>query len=128
MDGGNRMKKIECSKLLIAIVILIYIAVNIMALFFAWEQKDTTIFAYMIPSASGVAGFGLAFYFNKSKMENIFKGKTKVLKEKFDLLKQYPDKKEEIENEINQIDSALNIKIEQELNESVQEKITSQNY
>jgi hypothetical protein len=122
------MKKIECSKLLIAIVLLIYIIINAIALYFAWEGKDTSVFMYMIPSASGVAGFGLVFYFNKSKMENIFKGKTNILKEKFELLKQYPDKKEEIENEINKIDSAFDMKIDQELNESIQEDITSQTY
>lgn len=122
------MKNTEYSKILITQIKIMFILIIVASLIFAWKGKDTSVFAYMIPSAAGIFGAGVIFYLNKSKMENIFKGRTELMKIKFNMIEEHPERKEEIENEISKMDDSLNMKIDQEMNEAVQEDITIQNY
>lgn len=122
------MKNTEYSKRLVTQIKILFILIIIASLIFAWKGKDTSVFVYMIPSTAGIFGAGVIFYLNKSKMENIFKGRTELMKIKFNMIQEHPERKEEIENEISKMDESLNMKIDQEMNEAVQEDITIQNH
>ena len=52
-------------------------------------------------------------------MENIFKGKVEFLKLKLDLMAQYPDQGEVINQEIEEIENALDEGINSKLDEAI---------
>jgi len=107
---------------------LIFISQLIAALIFAWESKDTSIFVYTIPSTAGIFGAAIVFYLNKAKIENVFKGKIEFLKLKLDMIEKHPEKEMYINKEISEIDESLSTKINQTMNEAIQEDIHIQNY
>jgi hypothetical protein len=62
-------------------------------------------------------------------MENIFKGRLDFLKEKLVLMQKTPvELQGEIESEMQDIDNAIQSKVNQETNEAVQESIVPQNF
>lgn len=66
------MKK-EYSKVLLNRITVMYILVLIVACVFSWCDKDTSVFEWTIPSISTVFSFGVSFYYNKAKTENLIK-------------------------------------------------------
>lgn len=66
------MKK-EYSKTLLNRITLLYILLLIVSCVFAWFGKDTSVFEWAIPSISTVFSFGVSFYYNKAKTENLIK-------------------------------------------------------
>lgn len=123
------MGKKEFSKEILHQTMLIFISQLIAALIFSWNEKDTSIFMYTIPSTAGIFGASIIFYLNKAKIENVFKGKIDFLKLKMDMLQDSPEgQHEQIESELSKIDECLDGKIDSVMNEAVQEDITVQNY
>lgn len=98
------------------------------ALHFAYNELDTSVFMYTIPSTAGLAGAATVFYLNKSKMENVFRFKISFLKFEILMKKKYPESAEEIEAEVSSIEDALSMKIDQTMQEAINEDITIQNY
>lgn len=121
-------KKTEYSKKLLIWTITIFCINLFFALLFSWYGKDTSIFMYSIPTTGGILGAAVTFYYNKAKIENVCKGKIAFLKYKMKLLEKHPKCKEEIENELSTIDSAMTNKIDSEMESAVSEDITIQNY
>lgn len=120
----HRKRETEFSKRLLVQTRYIFIASLIAAGVFAWQGRDTSIFMYIIPSTGGAYGAAIVFYLNKAKMENIFKGKIAFLETKLNLLQKYPSEQHtEIENEFSTIDASLDSKIDNTMNEAVQEQI-----
>lgn len=114
----------ETSKKLLLATGLLFTAVLIVGIVFSFIGKDTSIFMYAIPSAGGVFGATVAFYLNKAKMENIFKGREEFLKHKLDLLEKHsPELRSEIEKELDNLDGILDNTINSETQEIVNEKI-----
>lgn len=121
------MKK-EFSKRLLFWTMVIFCSNLFCSLVFSWTGKDTSLFMYSIPTTGGIFGAAIAFYLNKAKMENVCKGKIAFLKFKMELIQEHPDKKEEIEDDLEIIDLALDNKINSEIESSVSEDITIQNF
>lgn len=120
----THLKTRETSKKLLIVTGLIFSAVLTVGIIAAFMGKDTSIFMYAIPSAGGVFGATVAFYLNKAKMENIFKGREDFLKHKLDLLEKHsPELRSEIEKELDDLDSILNNTVNSETQEIVNEKI-----
>lgn len=65
--------KFEFSKLIIIVAGAFNIGVIVFAMVLMWRTGDTTPLAYLIPSVSGEVGTAIAFYYNKSKIENRLK-------------------------------------------------------
>ena len=122
------MRKTEFSKKILFWVTIIFCGILISSLLFAWNSKDTSIFVYSIPTTGGVFGSAVVFYLNKSKMENVCKGKIEFLKFKMKEIEKHPNLKNEIEEELSIIDETLNDKINSEITNSISEDITLQNY
>lgn len=107
----------------------IFVFSLVAALVFSWCGKDTSIFMYIIPTTGGIFGAAIVFYLNKAKIENIFKGKVEFLKIKLKMMKSYPQEQHsEIENELSSIDEAFSMKVNQSMNDAVQEEINIQHY
>ena len=113
---------IEFSKLIFIITSVVYICQLVAAMVFAWNDKNTDIFTYSIPSSSGIYGAAIIFYLNKAKMENIFKGKIETLKLKLEYEKEYPNTT--TDNEVfqeleNMYDSKINDALTETLNKDI---------
>lgn len=121
-------KKKEFSKKLLFWISFIFVLNLICSLLFSWCGKDTSVFMYSIPTTGGILGSAVVFYFNKAKAENLCKGKIQFFKFKMKYIEKHPDKAEEIENELSNIDSALTSKIDSEMEAAISEEITIQNY
>lgn len=118
----------EYSKRILSWGILIFTINLLCSLLFSWYGKDTTVFMYSIPTTGGILGSAIVFYLNKAKLENVCKGKIQFFKFKMKWIEQHPEHKEEIENELSSIDSALSNKVNSEIEQAVSEEITIQNY
>jgi len=82
------MKKMEFSKLLLILGLLLALVVMVFSMALMWITHDTSPLSYLIPSVFGLVATGFGFYYNKAKLENSIK-----------LRKQYgKDIVEEIEN------------------------------
>lgn len=115
----NSNKNIETSKRLLIQTRAIFICTLIIAIIFSWIGKPLDIFIYAIPASAGCYVAAICFYLNKAKMENIFKGKVEFLKLKLDLMAQYPDQGEVINQEIEEIENALDEGINSKLDEAI---------
>ena len=125
---GKQTEKITTSKKLLWATYTLFASQVFCALYFAYQMLDTSIFIYTIPSTAGLAGAATVFYLNKSKMENVFKYKISFLKFEIVMKNKYPENAAEIEAEVSSIESALNAKIDQTMQEAINEDITIQNY
>lgn len=124
----KKVKQVEFSKRLVLNLKYQFYGILAIALMFAWIGKDTSIFIVLLSVSGGLYGAGIVFYLNKSKMENIFKGKTECFLQKLELIEKYPSRRNEIESEFNENEGALTSKISNEMHQSVQEEITRQMY
>lgn len=121
-----RKPKKEYSKKIVFWTGILFVSQIIAALFFSWNSKDTSVFAYSIPTAGGSFGASVIFYLNKAKMENVCKGKIAFFKFKMKWLEKHPEYNEEFEKELSVIDESLNNKIDSEISSSISEEITQQ--
>ena len=120
--------KKEYSKKIVFWTGVMFLSQIIAALFFAWNSKDTSIFAYLISATGSSFGASVIFYLNKAKMENVCKGKIEFFKFKMKWLEKYPEHSEELEQELSSIDTALTNKIDSELASSISEEITNRTF
>lgn len=123
----RKLKK-EYSKKIVFWTGVLFVSQIIAALLFAWNSKDTSVFAYSIPVTGGSFGASVIFYLNKAKMENVCKGKIAFFKFKMKWLEKHPEHSGELEQELSSIDSALTNKIDSELASSISEEITNQTF
>lgn len=70
---NKKKKKFEFSKIIIFIAGIVELAIILFSCFMVWRTGDTSILGYLIPSVSIVSSTGVAFYFNKAKLENKIK-------------------------------------------------------
>ena len=124
----RQSEKMTTSKKLLWATYSLFASQVFCALYFAYRMLDTSVFMYTIPSTAGLAGAATVFYLNKSKMENVFKYKISFLKFEIVMKNKYPESANEIEAEVSSIENALNAKIDQTMQEAVNEDITIQNY
>lgn len=115
--------KMEYSKLIVLCTGCIFISQIVLANFFAWYMRDTSIFSFTIPTTGGVFSAAIAFYLNKAKIENVCKGKIKFFMFKMNYLSKHPDHKKFIENELDVIDDSLTGKVDSEIDSSISEDI-----
>lgn len=120
--------KFTTSKKIMWASVILFILTVIVAIVFSYEGRDTSVFVYILPLTGGISGTTIAFYMNKSKIENIFKFKIAFLEYKLDLLNEHPTQTEVIEEEVSTIENALNNKVDSTMNEAVDEDITIQSY
>lgn len=113
------MKKIETSKKLLWISGSVYTLTIIIGIIFVYKEIDTSFFMYAIPSAGSVYGATVAFYLNKAKMENLFKGREAFLRYKMELDK---DNSSEVKDEVKEIDDELKQAIGNEVQTVLDEK------
>lgn len=123
----NHHHKLETSKILLWLMVILFISQVMCGVVFAACALDTTIFQFTIPATGAIAGTVAAFYTNKAKMENIFKGKYKYMR----MMASFKCKVSEevfndIEAEMEAIDNAYDNKIGNELSESVNQDIELQ--
>lgn len=121
-------KKFTTSKKILWVSVLVFIVTIVIAVMFSYEGRDTSVFMYILPITGGIAGTTVAFYMNKSKMENIFKFKISFLEYKIDLVDKHPKQAETIEKDITTIEEALNYKVDSTLQEAVNEDINIKEY
>lgn len=124
----KQKEKFTTSKKILWASYLLFASQVFCALHFAKNTLDTSVFMYTIPSTAGLAGATTVFYLNKSKMENVFRFKIDFLKFKIKMTKKYPQNKEMIQSDIGDIESALDSKVDQTMQEAINEDITIQNY
>ena len=75
-----RKKKMEYSKKIVFFTGILFISTIIAAIYFSYESRDTSVFAYILPCTGGTFGASIIFYLNKAKMENVCKGKIEFFK------------------------------------------------
>lgn len=124
----KQKEKMTTSKKILWATYALFASQVFCALHFAYNTLDTSVFMYTIPSTAGLAGAATVFYLNKSKMENVFRFKISFLKFEILMKKKYPESAEEIEAEVSSIEDALSMKIDQTMQEAINEDITIQNY
>lgn len=124
----NKEVKLTTSKKVMWSSIILFIVTVAVAIVFSYEGRDTSVFVYILPITGGIAGTTVAFYMNKSKMENIFKFKIAFLEYKLDLMNEHPTQTEVIEEEVSTIENALNNKVDTTMSEAVNEDIDVQNF
>ena len=118
----------EYSKRIVMWTGVIFISQLVLSIIFSWFVKDTSIFAYTIPSSAGIFGAAIAFYLNKAKIENVCKGKIRFFEFKMDYLSKHPEHKEALEQDLSVIDGAIDSKINMEIEQSITEDINIQSY
>ena len=108
----NQKHKPNFSKLLAAISITLFAVSAISGVVSAFCGVDTTPFMYIIPSTAGLATATVAFYYNKSKAENLSKQRIRYVLMKLLLEKKLSgDAYMEICAEIDNIDQSIQSKI-----------------
>lgn len=66
-------QKMEFSKKIFYIVILLFIIVIGFSMALMWKTENTEALAYLIPSIAGLATTSVGFYYWKAKVENTIK-------------------------------------------------------
>ena len=121
-------KKFTTSKKIMWVSILILIVTVIFAVYFSYKEWETTVFAFILPITGGIAGATVVAYMNKSKMENIFRYKISFLEYKLDLIKKNPKQTDVIEGEMSSVETALDLKVDNTMQEAINEDIEIQSY
>jgi len=124
----------EFSKYIVIITGLIFILTLLDIRGMVLEGIDTSVFAtQQIVTTGGIFGASIIFYLNKSKIENLSKGKIRFLLLKLRLELKLKDKipdeaYECVLAEINKISDMMDSKLDNALEEAIQEEINIQNF
>lgn len=130
---GSR-HRVEFSKVIVALTAILFILSMLDIRVAVREGIDVSSYATQIlVTTGGIFGASIIFYLNKSKIENLSKGKIRFLLLKLRLELKLKDKIPEesyqiILNEINEIDTMLESKLDGSLEEAIQNEIEVQNY
>lgn len=124
----------EFSKVIVIITGLLFIATLLDIRMAVREFVDVSSYAtQQIVTTGGIFGASIIFYLNKSKIENLSKGKIRFMLLKLRLELKLKDKipaesYQIILNEINEIDAMLDNKLNGALEEAIQQEVELQNY
>ena len=132
--GNSKKRGIEFSKIIVIITGLLLILTLIDIRFAIREGFDVSGYAtQQIVTTGGIFGASIIFYLNKSKIENLSKGKIRFMLLKLRLeLKLKEEIPEEsyslILEEIDEIDNMLDSKLDGALEDAIQREVDIQNY
>ena len=124
----------EFSKLIVIITGLLFVLSLLDIREAVRECVDVSSYAtQQIVTTGGIFGASIIFYLNKSKIENLSKGKIRFMLLKLRLELKLKDKIPEesyqlILEEINEIDNMLDSKLNGALEEAIQSEVELQNY
>lgn len=130
----NSKRGIEFSKKIVIITGLLFILSLIDIRMAVREGLDVSGYAtQQIITTGGIFGASIIFYLNKSKIENLSKGKIRFTLLKLRLELKLRDKIPEesycvILEEINKIESMLDSKLDGALEEAIQQEVELQHY
>lgn len=125
---NKNQKEFTTSKKILWVSALLFILTVVLAVWFSYKGIDTSIFIYILPITGGILGCTIAFYMNKSKMENIFRFKITFLEYKLNLIKDNPKMASVIDKEMSSIEDSLDSKVDSTMQEAVDEDINIQSY
>ena len=134
LSTRNSKHKIEFSKVIVILTAILFILALLDIRGGVREGLDVSGYAtQLIVTTGGIFGASIIFYLNKSKIENLSKGKIRFLLLKLRLELKLKDKIPEdsyqiILEEINEIDTMLENKLDGSLEEAIQNEIDLQNY
>lgn len=134
LSTRNSKHKIEFSKVIVILTAILFILALLDIRGGVREGLDVSGYAtQLIVTTGGIFGASIIFYLNKSKIENLSKGKIRFLLLKLRLELKLKDKIPEdsyqiILEEINEIDTMLENKLDGSLEEAIQQEIELRNY
>ena len=132
--GSSKKRGMEFSKAIVIITGLLLILTLIDIRCAVREGFDVSSYAtQQIITTGGIFGASIIFYLNKSKIENLSKGKIRFallkLRLEVKLKDKIPDESYQlILEEINELDSMLDSKLDGTLEEAIQRDVDIQNY
>ena len=136
--GSNYLRKApssrEFSKSLVIITGIIFIVSLVDIRYLVYQCIDVSSYAtQQIVTTGGIFGASIIFYLNKSKIENLSKGKIRftLLKLRLEIkLKDRlePEAYDAIMQEIDEVDGMLDRKLDGALEEAIQRDINIENY
>lgn len=134
LSTENSKRSREFSKKIVIITGLLFILALLDIRGAVREGLDVSSYAtQQIVTTGGIFGASIVFYLNKSKIENLSKGKIRFILLKLRLELKLKDKIPEesyqlILAEINEIDTMLDSKLNGSLEEAIQREVDIQNY
>jgi len=133
LSTRNSKRKIEFSKVIVALTAILFILALLDIRGAVRDGLDVSSYAtQLLVTTGGTFGASIIFYLNKSKIENLSKGKIRFLLLKLRLELKLKDKIPEesyqiILEEIDEIDTMLESKLDGSLEEAIQHEIDVQN-
>lgn len=134
ISTGSSKRGKEFSKMIVIITGLLFILTLLDIRAAVRECLDVSGYAtQQILTTGGIFGASIIFYLNKSKIENLSKGKIRFmllkLRLELKLKDQIPEESYQlILEEINKIDQMMDSKLDGALEEAIQSEIDLQNY
>lgn len=134
LSTGNSKSGKEFSKMIVIITGLLFILTLLDVRWAVRGGIDVSGYAtQQILTTGGIFGASIVFYLNKSKIENLSKGKIRFMLLKLRLELKLKDRIPEesyqlILEEINEIDAMLDTKLDGSLEEAIQQEVELQNY
>lgn len=127
-------RKLEFSKVIVVLTAVLFILALLDIRCGVREGLDVSGYAtQLIVTTGGIFGASIIFYLNKSKIENLSKGKIRFLLLRLRLELKLKDKIPEesyqiILDELSKLDAVLDNKLDGTLEEAIQHEIDVQNY
>lgn len=127
-------RKLEFSKVIVVLTAVLFILALLDIRCGVREGLDVSGYAtQLIVTTGGIFGASIIFYLNKSKIENLSKGKIRFLLLRLRLELKLKDKIPEesyqiILDELSKLDAMLENKLDGTLEEAIQHEIDVQNY
>ena len=134
LSTENSKRGKEFSKMIVIVTGLLFILTLLDIRWAVRDMLDVSGYAtQQIVTTGGIFGASIIFYLNKSKIENLSKGKIRFALLKLRLELRLKDKIPEesyllILEEINEIDTMLDSKLNGALEEAIQSEVELQNY
>lgn len=130
----NSKRGIEFTKKIVILTALLFVLSLLDIREAVREGLDVSGYAtQVLITTGGIFGASIVFYLNKSKIENLSKGKIRFILLRLRLEIKLKDKLSEetynlITEEINEIDNMLDTKLDGALEEAIQQEIDLQNF
>ena len=134
LSTENSKRRMEFSKLIVIITGILFILTLFDIRGAVRDGLDVSSYAtQQIVTTGGILGASIIFYLNKSKIENLSKGKIRFVLLKLRLELKLKDKIPEesyqlILEELNELDNMLDSKLDGALEEAIQSEIDIQNF
>ena len=130
----NSRRRVEFTKKIVVLTAILFILCLLDIRGSVREGLDVSGYAsQIIITTGGIFGASIVFYLNKSKIENLSKGKIRFVLLRLRLELKIKDKIPEeaynlIMEEINEIDRMMDTKLDGALEEAIQQEVDLQNY